>query len=132
MKSSIGYCKYCSASRMIMDSPAMTEEDRNNQASFECDCEGATAEREVQYLISTGEASLDLIVGKKSKKVAEVLRPFLELIARGRIKKISVNFDGITTASMYATSSGKKIAVETRETRIEYADGETKDMLPPE
>lgn len=52
------------------------------------------------------------------------------IIARGRIKKIAVNFDGITTASIYA--SGKKIAVETRETVVEYADGETVDMLPPD
>lgn len=128
----IGYCKFCGNSRMVMESESMTEEDLNNQASLECDCEGAIAEREVQYLISTGKASLNLIIAKKSKKTAEALIPFVELIARGRIKKISINFDGITTASMYTASSGKKIAVETRETVVEYADGETVDLLPPD
>lgn len=128
----IGYCKFCGNSRMVMESERMTEEDLNNQASLECDCEGAIAEREVQYLISTGKASLNLIIAKKSKKTAEALIPFVELIARGRIKKISINFDGITTASMYTASSGKKIAVETRETVVEYADGETVDLLPPD
>lgn len=128
----IGYCKFCGNSRMVMESESMTEEDLNNQASLECDCEGAKAEREVQYLVSTGKASLNLIIAKKSKKTAEALIPFVELIARGRIKKISINFDGITTASMYTASSGKKIAVETRETVVEYADGETVDLLPPD
>lgn len=128
----IGYCKFCGNSRMVMESESMTEEDLNNQATLECDCEGAKAEREVQYLISTGKASLNLIIAKKSKKTAEALVPFVELIARGRIKKISINFDGITTASMYTASSGKKIAVETRETVVEYADGETVDLLPPD
>ena len=128
----IGYCKFCGNSRMVMESEGMTEEDLNNQATLECDCEGAKAEREVQYLVSTGKASLNLIVAKKSKKTAEALVPFVELIARGRIKKISINFDGITTASMYTTSSGKKIAVEIRETVTEYADGETVDLLPPD
>lgn len=128
----IGYCKFCGNSRMVMESESMTEEDLNNQAALECDCEGAKAEREVQYLVSTGKASLNLIIAKKSKKTAEALVPFVELIARGRIKKISINFDGITTASMYTASSGKKIAVETRETVVEYADGETADLLPPD
>jgi len=128
----IGYCKFCGNSRMVMESESMTEEDLNNQATLECDCEGAKAEREVQYLVSTGKASLNLIIAKKSKKTAEALVPFVELIARGRIKKISINFDGITTASMYTASSGKKIAVETRETVVEYADGETVDLLPPD
>lgn len=128
----IGYCKFCGNSRMVMESESMTEEDLNNQATLECDCEGAKAEREAQYLISTGKASLNLIIAKKSKKTAEALVPFVELIARGRIKKISINFDGITTASMYTASSGKKIAVETRETVVEYADGETVDLLPPD
>ena len=132
MNKIIGYCKFCGNSRMVMESESMTEEDLNNQATLECDCEGAKAEREVQYLVSTGKASLNLIIAKKSKKTAEALVPFVELIARGRIKKISINFDGITTASMYTASSGKKIAVETRETVVEYADGETVDLLPPD
>lgn len=132
MNKIIGYCKFCGNSRMVMANDKMTEEDLNNQASLECDCEGARAERDIQHLISTGEKSLDLIIAKKSKKTAEALLPFVEFIARGKIKKISINFDGITTASMYTASSGKKIAVETRETVVEYADGETVDLLPPD
>ena len=44
----IGYCKFCGNSRMVMESEGMTEEDLNNQATLECDCEGAKAEREVK------------------------------------------------------------------------------------
>lgn len=126
----IGYCKYCGNSRIIQATEGMSEEDINNQASYECDCDGAKEERDIQYLISTGEKSLKAIVGKRSKALEKTLMPFIELIARKKIKKISVNLDGITTASIYAASSGKKIAVETRETVIEYADGETADVLP--
>lgn len=132
MNKIIGYCKFCGNSRIVMESEGMTEEDLNNQATLECDCEGARAERNIQYLIKTGEHSLKMIIAKKSQKTADALLPFVEFIARGKIKKISINFDGITTASMYTASSGKKIAVETRETVVEYSDGETVDMLPPD
>lgn len=132
MNKIIGYCKFCGNSRIVMESEGMTEEDLNNQATLECDCEGARAERNIQHLIKTGEHSLKMTIAKKSQKTADALLPFVEFIARGKIKKISINFDGITTASMYTASSGKKIAVETRETVVEYSDGETVDMLPPD
>lgn len=132
MNKIIGYCRFCGNPMMVMANDEMTDEDLNNQASLECDCEGARAERDIQHLIKTGEHSLKMIIAKKSQKTADALLPFVEFIARGKIKKISINFDGITTASMYTASSGKKIAVETRETVVEYSDGETVEMLPPD
>lgn len=128
----IGYCKFCGNSRMIMKSDKMSEAQLNEQASLECDCEGARAERNILELIQSGEHSLKLIIGKKSEKTAKALIPFVEMIARGKIKKVSINFDGITTASLYTSSSGKKITAETRETVVECSDGETVDMLPPD
>lgn len=128
----IGYCKFCGNSRMIMKSDKMSEAERNEQASLECDCEGARAERNILELIQSGEHSLKLIIGKKSEKTAKALIPFVEMIARGKIKKVSINFDGITTASLYTSSSGKKITAETRETVVECSDGETVDALPPD
>lgn len=125
----IGYCKYCGNSRIVQKAEHMTEEEINNQASLECNCEGAREERDVQELIDSGRKSLKL-VGKKSGAVERALEPFVELIARKKIKKISVNFDGIVTASVYMPNSGKKIAVETRETVVEYSDGETIDEIP--
>lgn len=128
----IGYCKFCGNSRMIMKSDKMSEAQLNEQASLECDCEGARAERNILELIQSGEHSLKLIIGKKSEKTAKALIPFVEMIARGKIKKVSINFDGITTASLYTSSSGKKITAETRETVVECSDGETVDALPPD
>lgn len=128
----IGYCKFCGNSRMIIKSDKMSEAQLNEQASLECDCEGARAERNILELIQSGEHSLKLIIGKKSEKTAKALIPFVEMIARGKIKKVSINFDGITTASLYTSSSGKKITAETRETVVECSDGETVDALPPD
>ena len=128
----IGYCKFCGNSRIVMKSDKMTEVELNEQASLECDCEGAKAEQDILELIQSGKRSLDLIIGKKSKKVAEALTPFVEMIARKKIKKVSINFDGIITGSLYASSSGKKIIAETRETVVECSDGETVDALPPD
>ena len=128
----IGYCKFCGNSRMIMKSDKMSEAQLNEQASLECDCEGARAERNILELIQSGEHSLKLIIGKKSEKTAKALIPFVEMIARGKIKKVSINFDGITTASLYTSSSGKKITAETRETVVDCSDGETVDALPPD
>ena len=128
----IGYCKFCGNSRMIMKSDKMSEAQLNEQASLECDCEGARAERNILELIQSREHSLKLIIGKKSEKTAKALIPFVEMIARGKIKKVSINFDGITTESLYTSSSGKKITAETRETVVECSDGETVDALPPD
>lgn len=128
----IGTCKYCGESRIIVKADKMTQEDLDNQASLECDCEGAKAEQDILELIQSGKRSLDRIIGKKSKEVAKALTPFVEMIARKKIKKVSINFDGIMTGSLYASSSGKKITAETRETVVECSDGETVDALPPD
>ncbi len=128
----IGTCKYCGESRIIVKADKMTQEDLDNQASLECDCEGAKEEQNILELIQSGKRSLDRIIGKKSKEVANALAPFVEMIARKKIKKVSINFDGIITGSLYASSSGKKITAETRETVVECSDGETVDALPPD
>ena len=49
----------------------------------------------------------------------------VEQVARGYAKKVSVNVDGMLTASMYR--SGDRIVVESRKTEVYIADGETVD-----
>lgn len=82
----IGYCKYCGNSRIVQKAEHMTEEEINNQASLECNCEGAREERDIQELIDAGRKSLKL-VGKKSGAVERALEPFVELVARKKSRK---------------------------------------------
>lgn len=49
----IGFCKFCGNSRILLKADRMTKEDRDNQASLECDCDGARIERDIQgYTVS--------------------------------------------------------------------------------
>lgn len=51
-----------------------------------------------------------------------------EAVARKYVKKITVNVDGMLTASMYLSSG--KIIVESRKTEVYQSDGELEDGMP--
>ncbi len=128
-KDGYGTCKWCGQTRTVMRVPVeTTQEEMDKIASSECNCEGAEKEREVEYLISTAGASIRKIVQKRSPDAARILQAGAEAVARKYVKKITVNVDGMLTASMYLSSG--KIIVESRKTEVYQSDGELEDGMP--
>ena len=124
MRSMTGTCKYCKQYKVVQvpKGKEYTQEEVNNIATAECDCEGAEEEAKIQSRIKGAMESIDRILIKKDKKIiAPVMQSAVELMARERIKKLSINIDGESTCSMYI--KGSKIVVESRRTEVECSDG---------
>jgi len=121
-----GTCRWCGQIRTIMKAPEnATQDELDRIASDECTCDGANKERKIREMISTAESSILKVVTKRAPGAAQILEAGVEQVARGYAKKVSVNVDGMLTASMYR--SGDRIVVESRKTEVYIADGETVD-----
>lgn len=125
-KDGYGTCKWCGQALAIMKAPEnATQDELDRIASDECTCDGANKERKIREMISTAESSILKVVTKRAPGAAQILEAGVEQVARGYAKKVSVNVDGMLTASMYR--SGDRIVVESRKTEVYIADGETVD-----
>ena len=125
MRSKTGTCKYCRQYKVVQvpKDKEYTQEELDDIATAECDCDGAEEEAKVRGKIKAAMDSIDRILVKRQKKdIAPVMQSAVELMARGKIKKVSINIDGDTTCSMYG--KGSKIVVESRQTLVECSDGE--------
>lgn len=131
MNKMIGRCRFCGQSRIVAAAPDDATQDLLDQiATDECDCDGATQEQSIRYLVDRAEWSINRIVAKRTSAAAAILRAGAEAVARRQIKKISVNVDGAMTASLYL--SGAKIVAECRKTEVYVSDGELEDGMEPD
>lgn len=123
-----GVCKYCGQNRVVMapEGKEYTPEELDRIASAECDCSGAEEEAVVRKKKTDAADAIESILMKKNRKtVGNIMLAAVDAIARDRIKKVSINVDGESVCSMYI--KGKKIIVESRQTKVEYSDGEAQD-----
>lgn len=119
-----GICKYCHQIRVIEHvKEGTSQEDRDEIATSECDCEGATKARNLEYQIARGQAAIDRIAGK-DKNVAAVLNAGLRATAEGGIRSIQVKTG---SGVKYQMSAKKNIVVKSTETFEEESDGEVAD-----
>ncbi|MBQ6577443.1 MAG: hypothetical protein IJL91_06820 [Bacteroidales bacterium] len=116
-----GICKYCHQVRVIEHADeSLTQEDKDNTATSECDCEGATEARNLEYQIARGQAAIDRIAGK-DKSVAVVLNAGLKTTAEGGIRSIQIKTG---SGVKYQMSAKTNIVVKSTETFEEESDGE--------
>lgn len=116
-----GICKYCHQIRVIEHvEEDVSQEERDNIATSECDCEGATEARNLEYQIARGQAAIDRIAGK-DKNVAAVLNAGLRATAEGGIRSIQIKTG---SGVKYQMSAKTNIVVKSTETFEEESDGE--------
>lgn len=116
-----GICKYCHQIRVIEHvKEDASQEERDNIATSECDCEGATEARNLEYQIARGQAAIDRIAGK-DKNVAAVLNAGLRATAEGGIRSIQIKTG---SGVKYQMSAKTNIVVKSTETFEEESDGE--------
>lgn len=116
-----GTCKFCRQIRAIEHVKGdVSQEERDNIATSECDCEGATEARNLEYQIARGQAAIDRIAGK-DKNVATVLNAGLRATAEGGIRSIQIKTG---SGVKYQMSAKTNIVVKSTETFEEESDGE--------
>ena len=107
-----GYCRYCNNPRIIEIYEDATQEECNAVASDECDCYGAEEARKREYQKGACIANIDLMLAEKRPEIAEIFRNCIDALQDKKIKKITINTYGNTSARMYANKDGIKIEVE--------------------
>lgn len=119
-----GICKYCRQIRVIEHTDKnLSQEDKDNIATSECDCEGATEARNLEYQIARGQAAINRIAGK-DKNVAAVFNAGLRAVAEGGIRSIQIKTE---SGVKYQMHMKKNIVVKSTETFEEESDGEVAD-----
>ncbi len=124
-----GECQFCHQLRTVWvsDPAEYSEEDLNKIATSECDCPGAEKAGKRDALVSSGQEAVRLTLTNRHRgHAAEIMNAGLKALCSGRIKKISVQIDKETTATMYLAKVEKdtRVMVECRTTVLEWSDGE--------
>ena len=118
-----GTCKYCRQIRTIDHiSKEITQLEKDEIATQECNCEGARAQRTREERIDRAKTAIRQIVERKDEKAAAIFRAGLEATADGRILSIQIKATGGMKYSM--TLKGEKITIKSVETSEEESDGD--------
>ena len=126
MKSENGTCRFCGQLRIVQigDDKEYSQPDLDTIASSECNCSRAAAERKINFAETKAKEAIETVLrDDATKSASEILKRSIDDVARGFVKKISVNIDGCVTASMWLTKKGY-IGVERRETIVDQAGAE--------
>lgn len=121
MKAVQGTCKFCGQIVMLQvgEDRQLTQGDLDNIASQECDCDGAAAEREIIAAEMAARNNINRIYKDDiCRAAAGIMLNAVDNVARGYLKKISININGRVTATMWRIPSGA-VVVERRETTID-------------
>lgn len=124
-----GTCKYCSQMRTVWvkDPAEYSQDDIDKIASSECSCPGAEKESKKNQLMSSGKDAIRMTLEERHRKnAAKIMEAGLESVCSGRIKKITVQIDSETTATMLLAKAKNdtRVIVECRTTVTEWSDGE--------
>ena len=108
----IGYCRFCNCGRMVEITEDLEQEELNRIATEECNCYGASKERELIQQMEVCEANIREMLGEKHPGVAQIFLDNIELIQSGKVKKITVNIPGNRTARIYMNKDGIRVDLE--------------------
>lgn len=128
MKGCMGTCAYCFQMRTVWaDNPdEYSQEDIDRIATMECNCPGAEREAKRDALIASGKDAIWMTLENRHRgHAAGVMLAGLEALTSGRLKKITVQIDKETTATMFIAKVEKdtRVIVECRTTVMEWSDG---------
>ncbi len=120
MKTATGWCKYCGQAKTVQvdDQKEYTQEELDRIADSECDCDLAKKAQEKDNRIRRAKDSINKITLDGEKDVGDFLKNVLPLLADHRIKKISVNLNGIVTYAMWRGSEDQ-LNIQRKETITE-------------
>ena len=129
-----GTCRFCSQMRAVwVKKPEeYSQDDIDRIATSECECPGALKEGKKQQLMNSGAEAIRMTLTDKHRKgAAAVMMAGLADLCAQRLRKVSVQIDRETTASMYLAKvevegGGKdiRVIVECKTTTVEFSDGE--------
>lgn len=129
MKETIGACRFCHQTKMIMVPSNATPEMIEQEATMNCTCklsqeyaDKARREESIKMSIEAAKASVEtLFEGEHFEELREALKGSVEAIARKKIKKVTVN----VTSKIKATIQMKDDAILVTRTETEKFEQET-------
>lgn len=129
MKETIGACKFCHQTKMVMVPDDATTELIEQEATINCTCklsqeyaDKARREESVKMSIEAAKASVEnLFEGEHFEELREALKGSVEAIARKKIKKVTIN----VTSKIKATIQMKDDAILVTRTETEKFEQET-------
>ncbi|MCR4739152.1 MAG: hypothetical protein K5886_02695 [Lachnospiraceae bacterium] len=120
LKTETGFCKYCKQGRAVQigEDQIYSQADLDNIASSECTCDGARHAQEKENRIRRAKDAIDKITVDGEKEVGDFLKSALSLLADHKIKKLSVNINGIVTYTVLRGNE-EQLSMQRRETITE-------------
>lgn len=129
MKETIGSCRFCHQTKMVMVPSDATPEFIEEEATMACTCrqsheyaDNKRHEESVLMSIEAAKASIDtLFEGEQFEELREALQGSIKAVATKKIKKITVNI----TSKIKATIQLKDDAIVVTRTETEKFEQET-------
>lgn len=114
----VGACIYCGQIKVLeMEIPE--DEDRNIQASRECNCALAQEKRAGKLTLSRAEAQITQITEGYDYSIAELLKFGARLIQEGQIDKINVVAENGDKISVATAAKGIKVSkIKTKKVEV--------------
>lgn len=97
MEQKLGSCYYCHQQRYVMAEDHWTQGQIDRQATWDCDCDEAREIRERRNSIDVVKNYIDESMGEMHPDIRNGIKSLLDPVAAGRIKKVSLRIDDITT-----------------------------------
>ena len=120
-----GTCHFCGQAILIDCLTTTPQEERDAEASWQCDCPQACIQREVEQKIENANARIDQLFGPEAEELGfkevkdrDTIRQLQEMVAavaHGKIRGGSLDIGWSTKAKISMSSKGK-INVERTET----------------
>lgn len=120
-----GTCHFCGQAILIDCLTTTPQEERDAEASWQCDCPQACTQREIQQKIENANARIDQLFGPEAEELGfkevkdrDTIRQLQEMVAavaHGKIRGGSLDIGWSTKAKISMSSKGK-INVERTET----------------
>jgi len=120
LKTETGFCKFCKQGKTVQigEDQIYTQADLDAIATSECDCDGARHAQEKENRIRRAKDAIDKITVEGEKEVGEFLKTALPLISDHKVKKLSVNINGIVTYAVWRGNEDQ-ISMQRKETITE-------------
>lgn len=129
MKETIGACRYCHQTKMVMVPDDATPEMIEEEATMSCTCRlsqeyanKVRKEESIKMSIEAAKESVEsLFEGEQFEELREALKGSIDAIARKKIKKVTIN----VTSKIKATIQLKDEALLVTRTETEKFEQET-------
>ena len=129
MKETIGACRYCHQTKMVMVPDDATPEMIEDEATMSCTCRlsqeyanKVRKEESIKMSIEAAKESIEsLFEGEQFEELREALKGSIDAVARKKIKKVTIN----VTSKIKATIQLKDEALLVTRTETEKFEQET-------